>query len=292
VDSRYPHALRGIGLMLLAVSCFGCLDTLSKLLVAHYPAPAIVWARYVLQTVVMVAMFAPRMGLRLVRTANPALQIVRGVFLTASSVVFVVALGYLPIAEVSAITFMAPIIVALAAGPLLGERLNPRTWIALAGGFAGVLMIIKPGSAVFAWAALLPLACAFFVAAYQILTRKLAGRDDPITTLFYPGLIGVIVLPAFPSALIFPTQPLHAAMIAVLGLFGAVGHFLLIKAHNLAPASLLAPFSYVQLLVVLVLGWLIFGQLPDGLTLAGMVLVVGSGLMVVLVNRPRRAAAK
>jgi drug/metabolite transporter (DMT)-like permease len=274
--------------MLLAVSCFGCLDTISKILAAHYPAPAIVWGRYVLQTVVMVAIFAPRMGLRLVRTTNPGLQIVRGIVLTASSVVFVVALGYMPIAEVSSITFMAPVFVALAGGPLLGERLHARTWVALAGGFTGVMLIIRPGSAVFTWTALLPLCCAVFVATYQVLTRKLAGRNDPITTLFYPGLIASLLIPPlFPSALTFPSEPLYAGLMVAIGILGAVGHFFLIRAHEFAPATLLAPFGYTQLVTVLVLGWLVFGQLPDGVALAGMLLVVASGLMVVLVNRPR-----
>jgi drug/metabolite transporter (DMT)-like permease len=272
--------------MLLAVSCFGCLDTISKFLAAHYPAPAIVWARYVLQTVGMVAIFAPRMGLRLVRTTNPGLQIARGIVLTASSVVFVVALGYMPIAEVSSITFMAPVFVALAGGPLLGERLHARTWVALAGGFTGVMLIIRPGSGVFTWTALLPLCCAVFIATYQILTRKLAGRNDPITTLFYPGLVASLLIPPFfPSALTFPSEPLHAGLIAAIGILGAVGHFLLIRAHEFAPATLLAPFGYAQLVTVLVLGWLVFGQLPDGVALAGIVLVVASGLGLILTAR-------
>ncbi len=286
MDARYPHAVRGIGLMLLAVTCFGCLDTISKVLVAHYPAASIVWVRSVLQTAVMIALFAPRMGWRLVRSSSPGLQLLRGIVLNASAVMFVFSLGYMPIAEVASIMFLAPVIVALAAGPLLGERLHSRTWLALAGGFSGVLLIIKPGSAVFAWVALLPLACAFSIAAYQILTRRLAGHDDPITTLFYPGLVGAAVLPlVLPSSLTLPAQPVHAALIVLLGVLGGVGHFLLIKAHELAPASMLAPFSYMQLVTVLLLGWLVFRELPDGIALGGMLLVVGSGLAVILANR-------
>jgi drug/metabolite transporter (DMT)-like permease len=230
------------------------------------------------------------MGMGLVRSTSPGLQILRGIVLNASAVMFVVSLGYMPIAEVASVMFLSPVIVALAAGPLLGERLRPLTWLALAGGLSGVLLIIKPGSAVFAWVALLPLLCAFTVAAYQILTRRLAGHDDPITTLFYPGLVAAAALPlVLPSSLTLPAQPVHAALIVLLGLLGGVGHFLLIKAHALAPASMLAPFSYAQLVVVLILGWLVFGQLPDGLALAGMLLVVASGLMVIIVNRPRPA---
>src|SRR5688572_6188730 len=272
--------------MLLATACFGCLDTLSKYLVAHYPAAALVWLRYVLQTLVMMAIFLPRMGLRLVRTSSPGLQIVRGLTLVVSSVVFVIALLHMQIAEVASIVFLAPIIVALAGGPLLGERVSARTWLALAGGFTGVLLIIRPGGGAFTWWALLPLACAFLFAGYQILTRKLAGRDDPITTLFFPGLIACFVVPPlFPGAFVVPTVPLHAAMLAGVGILGAVGHFLLIRAHSLAPATLLAPFGYTQLLVVLTLGWLVFDQIPDGIALTGIALVAGSGLGLIIASR-------
>jgi drug/metabolite transporter (DMT)-like permease len=272
--------------MLLATCCFGCLDTLSKYLVVHYPAASIVWLRYVLQTLVMLAIFLPRMGLRLVRTASPGLQLVRGVMVILSSVVFVVALLHMPIAEVASIVFLAPIIVALAGGPLLGERVHARTWLALVGGFTGVLLIIRPGGGAFTWWALLPLACAFMFAGYQLLTRKLAGHDDPITMLFVPGLIACfLVPPIFPGAFEVPTVPLHAGMLVTIGILGAVGHFMLIRAHALAPATLLAPFGYTQILVVLTLGWLVFDQLPDGIALAGIALIAASGLGLILASR-------
>lgn len=272
--------------MLLATCCFGCLDTMSKYLVVYYPASSLVWIRYVLQTVVMAAIFLPRMGMRLVRTTSPGVQFVRGLMLVLSSVVFVIALNHMQIAEVASIVFLAPIIVALAGGPLLGERVSARTWMALAGGFTGVLLIIRPGGNAFTLWALLPLGCAFFFAGYQILTRKLAGHDDPITTLFYPGLIACLVVPpVFPGAFDIPTVPLHLAMISAIGILGAVGHFLLIRAHGHAPATLLAPFGYTQLLVVLTLGWLVFDQLPDGIALSGIALIAGSGLGLVIASR-------
>jgi drug/metabolite transporter (DMT)-like permease len=275
--------------MLLATCCFGCLDTLSKYLVAHYPAASLVWLRYVLQTLVMLAIFLPRMGLRLVRTSSPGLQLVRGLMLVVSSVVFVLALLHMQIAEVASIVFLAPIIVALVGGPLLGERVGARTWLALAGGFTGVLLIIRPGGGAFTGWALLPLACAFMFAGYQVLTRKLAGRgDDPITTLFFPGLVACFVVPPlFPGAFVVPTVPLHAVMLGTIGILGAVGHFMLIRAHALAPATLLSPFGYAQLVVVLTLGWLVFGQLPDGIALAGIALIAGSGLGLVIASRVR-----
>ena len=289
MDPAYPHALRGIGLMLLATGCFGCLDTISKYLVAYYPASALVWVRYVLQTLVMMAIFLPRMGRGLLRTAAPGLQFLRGLMLVLSSVVFVLALNHMQIAEVASIVFLAPIIVALAGGPLLGERVPARTWIALAGGFGGVLLIIRPGGDAFTLWALLPLGCAFMFAGYQILTRRLAGHDDPITTLFYPGLIACFAIPpAFPGFFVVPTVPLHAALLVTVGVLGAVGHFLLIRAHGLAPATLLSPFGYTQLLVVLALGWVVFGQLPDGVALTGIALIAGSGLALILTARSSR----
>ena len=287
MDPRYPHAARGIGLIVLATVCFGSLDTVSKALVAHYPAPALVWLRYLLQTIVMAAIFLPRMGRGLVRTTSLRLQVLRGFFLIGASVVFVLSLGHMQIAEAAAISFVAPVLVALAGGWLLGEHVHARTWVALAAGFTGVLLIIQPGGSGFTWYYLLPLGCAFCFAGYQILTRKLAGHDDPITTLFYPGLVSCLVIPAaFPgSAFAIPEEPLHLAMVAGIGILGAVGHFLLIRAHHDAPATLLAPFGYAQLVVVTILGFLVFGQLPDALALAGMALVAGAGLGLILAGR-------
>jgi drug/metabolite transporter (DMT)-like permease len=293
MDARYPHAFRGIVLILLATCCFSCLDTMSKGLVAYYPAASIVWLRYVLQTIVMAAIFLPRMGMRLMRTSSAGLQVLRGLLLVLSSVVFVVALRHMPIGAVISIVFLAPVIVAVAGGPLLGERVSARTWFALAGGFAGVLLIIRPGGDTFSWWAVLPLGCAFMFAGYQILTRKLASHDDPVTTLFYPGLIAVFAIPAvFHDAVSgLPTVPLHLAMLVAIGILGAVGHFLLIRAHAHAPATLLSPFGYNQLLVTLILGFFVFGEIPDAFALAGIVLIASAGLALILASRRTPRAA-
>jgi len=289
VDPRYPLAVRGIGLFLLATFSFACLDTLSKILVAHYPAPALVWLRYLLQTLVMALLFLPGMGTRLLRTTSLKLQVLRGLFLIGASVLFVAAIGHMQVAEAASISFLAPIIVALAGGPLLGERVAASAWLALAAGFTGVLLIIRPGGDNFTWYYLLPLGCAFCFAGYQILTRRLAGHDDPITTLFYPGVVACVAIPlAFPTAtFVLPSGWLHAGMLAGVGVFGAVGHFFLIRAHLHAPATLLAPFGYAQLVAVTLLGFAVFGHVPDGLAFAGMALVAGAGLGLVLAGRRR-----
>lgn len=272
--------------MVLATSTFACLDATAKYLTAHYPVPGIVWARYLFQTALMLVFLGPRLRLGLVKSSNLRLQIVRGLVLTASSLVFLTALSRMPMAEAASIAFMAPLIIAVLAGPVLHERVDARAWLALAGGFAGVLLIIRPGGGLFTWAAALPLCSALLMAIYQMMTRKLAGRDAALTTLFYPALVGTLVVPlAFPLAFTLPGEPLHVALFVALGVMGGIGHLFLIKAHDYAPVSLLGPFMYGQLFTALALGWLIFGQLPDALALAGMLGIVASGLLLVLSHR-------
>ena len=268
--------------MVLAVSTFACLDAVSKFLTAHYPVPAIVWVRYIFQTFLMLLVLAPRLGTRLVRTASLKLQLVRSFSLIAAGMLFVVAISLIPLAAATSIVFMAPVIIALLAGPLLHERVTPHIWVALAAGTTGVMLIIRPGSTVFSWAALLPLGCAFMMATYQIATRKLVGRDPALTSLFYPGLVACFAIPlVFPSAILLPAGALHVGLFALTGVLGAVGHFFLIRATDYAPISTLAPFQYTQLLVVLLLGWLLFGELPDALAALGMLVICAGGLLLV-----------
>ena len=272
--------------MLLAVSTFSCLDATSKYLAALYAVPTIVWARYVSQMVLMVVALAPRTGLALLRTTNLRLQVIRGAVLTASSLFFLTALSRMPLAEAASIAFMAPLFIAVLSGPVLHERVEGRTWLALAAGFGGVLLIVRPGGGLFTWASLLPLASAFMMAVYQLMTRRLAGHDPALTTLFYPALVGSIAVPlVFPAALELPGEARHLAMFFALGILGGIGHFFLIRAHFHAPPSVLGPFMYGQLLTAVGLGWLVFGQLPDGVAVLGMVLISASGLALALSHR-------
>jgi drug/metabolite transporter (DMT)-like permease len=200
--------------------------------------------------------------------------------------VFLSALSIMPLAEAASIAFMTPIIVAVLAGPVLGERVDARTWAALAGGFVGVLLIVRPGGGLFTPAALLPLASAFMMAVYQMLTSKLAGRDAPLTTLFYPALIGTALVPlVFPHQLALPSGGFHAALFVLIGVLGGLGHYFLIQAHHYAPTSTLSPFMYAQLLTAIGLGWLVFGQLPDAVALGGMATIAASGLLLILGHR-------
>ena len=284
--SEHGQHLRGIGLMIAAVSTFAVMDTIAKWLSQSYPVPAVVWARYISQVLVMVVLLGPRYRAGLVRTKRPGLQILRGFVLVSSTILFFNAISRMPIAEASAITFISPLILTAMSVFLLKERVKPSTWIAVAVGFAGVLVIIRPGSGIFSTAAVLPIATALFFAAYQLLTRKLAGVDSTIATLFISALVGAVVM-CF--VVPFFWQPLlsawHAGLLLLMGFLASAGHFMLIRAFEKAPASTLAPFVYAQLAAVLLLGYLVFGTFPDTWSLVGMGLIVASGAYVVLRQR-------
>jgi drug/metabolite transporter (DMT)-like permease len=279
--SGADHHLRGILLIMVAVSTFAVLDTMAKYLSRTYPIPLIVWMRYATHVLVMLALLAPRVGKGLVTSRRPGLQVIRGVVLAASSLFFFSALAFMPIAEASAITFLAPLLVTAMSAYFLKERVRRSAWAALGAGFVGVLFIVRPGSAVFTPAALLPLATAVCFATYQLLTRRLAGVDSTIATLFIGALVGTLVvsflLPFFWG---LPQSALHAALFVLLGVLGAAGHFVLIRAFEYAPPGVLAPFVYTQLLTVLVLGFIVFGEFPDGWSLVGMAIIVLSGAWI------------
>ncbi|MCU0897220.1 MAG: DMT family transporter [Burkholderiales bacterium] len=282
----HAQHLRGIALMIAAVSTFAVMDTIAKWLSQSYPVPAVVWARYVSQVLVMMVLLGPRYRAGLVLTKRPGLQILRGFVLVSSTMLFFNAISRMPIAEASAITFISPLILMAMSVFLLKEKVKPSTWIAVAAGFAGVLVIIRPGSGIFSAAAVLPVATAFFFAGYQFLTRKLAGVDSTVATLFISALVGALVMcfvvPFYWQPLL---SPWHGALLLAMGILATAGHFMLIRAFEKAPASTLAPFVYAQLAAVLVLGYAIFGNFPDGWSLVGMALIVASGAFVVLRQR-------
>ncbi len=275
------HTLRGVLMIMTAVAMFTLLDTIAKYLARFYPVPGIVWARYAFHLLLVVLFLAPRLRGRLVRTRRPGLQIVRGVVLAASSMFFFSALKFMPMAEASSITFIAPVLVTLGAAVLLKEKVESARWAAVCAGFIGVLIIIRPGSGVFSPVALLPLGTAACFAAYQVLTRKLAGVESPYTTLFYSGLVGTVMLAVvLPFAWVAPATPTHAALLVLMGLIGGGSHLILIRAYEHAPASRLAPFSYTQLGWVLVAGYVVFGDFPDGWSLAGIAVIAASAIYI------------
>jgi drug/metabolite transporter (DMT)-like permease len=215
------------------------------------------------------------------RTGRPALQIGRSILLLLSTLANFLALRFLQLDEAIAIIFSTPFFVAALSGPILGEWVRWRRWTAIAVGFVGVLVVARPGTASFQPAALLSLMGAFCYALYSITTRVLARTDSNETTLFYSNLIGALVMmPVVPFVWMTPSSPLVIAVMVATGAFASFGHYLLIAGHRLAPAAVLSPFIYTELVWVIALGFLVFGDVPSRWTLAGSAIVVASGLYI------------
>jgi len=275
-------ALRGILLMVAAVGFFVLMDTLAKYLSRWYPVPLIVWARYVSNLAVLLAFLAARGQLGLLRTARPGLQFARGLLLALATLLFFTSLSVLPLADANAIGFAMPLFVAALAVPMLGERLVMARLVAIVVGLAGALFIVRPGSDLFTPYALLPLGMAVCNALYQILTRKVAGLEPPLTSLAWGALVGALLLSAVaPFVWVTPQVASHGILILVIGVLASVGHFLLIRAYDYASATLLVPFTYSALVWAMLLGWLVFGDFPDGWSLVGMGIIVAAGIYLV-----------
>lgn len=277
--SENSQIFRGIAMVLIAVVFFSLVDFLSKYLARFYPVGMVVWARYTFHLMLVVVVLGPRYGLALVRTAHLGVQLLRGLLLAFASFLFVCALKYLPLAESTAIAYLAPLMVTVLSVMFLKEKVELARWMAVLFGFVGVLTIIRPGSSVFSWAVFLPMGNALAFAVYQLLTRRLVGIDSPYTSIFYAGLVGTVLLSvALPYSWVPPQSALHVAALAVLGMLGGSGHLLLIKAYHYGPASRLAPFGYSQLIWVMLLGYLAFGDFPDIWSLIGIAILMGSGI--------------
>ena len=284
------HVGRGIALMCGAFLLFTCLDTSAKVLSQDLDTLQIVWARFVGHAVLVLLVIMPRKGTRVFATSNLRLQLARSVLLVMSTMLNFTAVSYLPLTTTASIFFTAPLLVAALSVPLLGEFVGWRRWSAIAVGFVGVLVIIRPGAADVHWAVGLCLANALVAALYNLATRKLAARDHSATTSLYSPLVGaVVLLPFLPYVWSPPETVLHWVLLCLLGVFGGVGHWLVIIAHRYAGASVLAPFTYSAILWMTASGYLVFGDLPDKWTIVGAAIVVASGLYVFHREQVRKA---
>jgi len=273
--------LHGILFMCLAIAIMPVMNGIAKYLVAQYPMPQVVWARFTGHFLFMVAIFWPRFGWRLFATTRPALQFSRSAVMFASNGFFIVALATVSLPTSSAIMFTAPLMLTALSVPFLGEQVGPRRWSAVALGFAGALLIIRPGIGGMHFGALLTFCSATLFAVYQILTRKI-GRDDPAeTSIVYMALIGAVAMSAVaPFFFVVPTETLHWVLFGLVGCLGGVTQFFVIKALQSAPASTVAPYLYGELIGATILGYAIFGDFPDGWTWLGAAIIVASGLYV------------
>lgn len=286
---QHAHVpLSAVLLIVCATACFTSVDVSVKHLSQRYPVPLIVWARWGVQALFVLAVVGPRMRGAMLRTQRLPLHLLRAVLLIASSLCFFSALRYLPLADSTALNYTAPIMVTLMAGWFLGERLTRPRWAFVIAGFVGMLLIVRPGNTLLGPAALLALAAAALYAVFQVITRVLA-REPLMVLLAYPSLVGTLLLslgaPFVPSEGAYPSSDL-AAFVGI-GVVGSVGHLLFIKAFQRASASAIAPFTYIQLVWSTLAGWLVFGTLPDGWTATGIVVIAGSGIVLMGYERWR-----
>lgn len=282
------HRMTGIALMCGAVASFAVLDATAKYLGGHMDTLQVVWARYASAFLLTLAVVNPLSRPGLTRTRRPVLQFARSALLLGSTLFNFLAFRHLQLDQALSILFSTPFIVAILAGPLLGEWIGWRRWLAILAGFSGVLLVTRPGHGGIHPAALYSVASAVCYSLYIVTTRILSRTESDQTTLFYSNLVGFLVMtPVLPFVWSMPGNWWLIALMVGFGAFAGFGHYLLIAGHRLAPASILAPFIYTQLVWAVLLGYLIFRDVPSNWTLAGAAVVIASGLY--LLHRERVA---
>lgn len=249
-----------------------------------YPLVMVIWARYLAQSVLMFLLFAPKMRRRMIYTRRPFLQLARGLCLVAVSLLFIGGLLFIPQAEATAVIFLAPLLLTLYSA-LTGEQISRGQWISLACSLIGVLIIVRPGTELFTPAIVLPFLAAICFAAYQLITRRLSSSDHPVTSNFLSSLVGsLLLLCLLPWFWQTPSLSFVLVMLG-LGTTAMTAHLLLTQALRHASAATLAPFSYCNIVFAGVVGWLLFGQVPDWLAMLGMGIIIASGCGLALSSR-------
>lgn len=272
-----PSALHGVMFVAAAVGCFAALDTTIKFVSEAVPLAMALWIRYLFQAVSTTLALLPVRGWTLARTARPALQFMRGILLLLSSALGFFSLRYLPVGEFTAIVLLTPLFATLLASGSLGERVSILRWSLVIGGFVGAMIVIRPGAQYFSWAILLPVALVAINAGYHVLTSALAKTDDAGTMQFYTGWVGAGLAT---MALPFAWQAISWEfwlLLMLAGVFGTLGHFLLIFAYQRAPVAVLTPYLYLQIGFATLGGWLVFSHIPDRWSLVGIAIIAACG---------------
>ena len=291
-----PSVGAGIGLVLMALAFFATLDTTTKYVSPSVPLLMALWFRYAFQAVATTVVVLPLRGMAVWRTAHPKFQLLRGALLLTTSLLAFLSLRYMPVGEFTAIVMLTPIVITLLASTALGETVSKLRWTLMAGGFVGTLVIIRPGHDAFEWTTLLPLGLVVSNAWFQVLTSRLAKTEDPVTMHLYTGWVGTLVASlALPFVWVSLPDASLWLWLALMGLTGTVGHFLLIMAYQRAPAATLTPYLYGQIGFAMLGGWVAFSHVPDGWALSGMALIALCGAaaawLAVREARNRRQAA-
>jgi drug/metabolite transporter (DMT)-like permease len=287
--ARADRPLRGVALLLLSSVFLGTSDATSKYLSATLPSIEIAWIRFLVFALIMIPAMVPGSPLFALRTRRPVLQITRGMALLGSSLLFISGLRFLPIAEASATSFVSPLFVTALSIFFLGEKVGLRRWLATAVGLMGVMIVLRPGTSAFHPAAFFPVVSALAWACTLILTRKMSGQEHTVVTMTYSSIVGFAVLCALvPFVWVTPTW--HDILFGlIIGLASTAGQWIVVLAFRYADASVLAPFSYIQLLWVTLLGFVIFGEIPDVWTVVGAAFIVASGLYTAHRERVRHS---
>lgn len=283
-----PDNLRGIAFMAIGFALFSTSDLLAKLATGTMSPFQVAWARQIGLALAVIVLLARR-GLPLLRTRYPGLQLLRGATTAVSASCFIVALVYVPLAGAVAVTFVTPFIVILLGALVLGETVSARRWIAVAAGFLGTLIVIRPGAGAFHPAILFAVVSATAFALRQVISRYLAGTDPIATTIAYTGLTStVLVSLTLPFVWISPQGWREVALMAAIGIVAGVGELMIMRALDIASAAVVSPLHYTTILWATLWGYLVFGQLPDGWTWLGTVIVVASGLYSLYRDARRR----
>jgi drug/metabolite transporter (DMT)-like permease len=278
VTARNGTALTGIACVVAAGICFAVLDTITKGVVQVVPILMALWVRYLIQAIVTTVALAPRHGARLWRSQSRGLQLLRGALLVVTTMLAYLSLRYIPVGEFTAIVMVTPLAVTVLSVLLFKERVVPLQWLFVLGGFAGTLVIVRPGGQDFGWAVLFPLGTMACHSAFQLLTSRLARVDNAATTHFFSGWTGAFLVSlALPLIWTTVDSPWLWLMMGLMGLLAATGHFLLAQSYQHAPASTLMPYLYCQVGFAVLAGWLAFAHLPDAWTLAGIGLIALCG---------------
>jgi drug/metabolite transporter (DMT)-like permease len=287
--ARADRPFRGIALILASTVFLGASDVTAKYLSATLPSIEIAGIRFLVFALIMVPAMLPGSPLFALRSERPGLQVMRGVALLLSSLFFISGLRFLPIAEASATGFVAPLFVTALSIVFLGESVGVRRWLATAVGLIGVMIILRPGSGAFHPAAIFPIVSALAWACTLIMTRMMSGREHAITIMTYSSIVGVCVISAL-VPFVWVTPSWHDVLFGVfIGVASTAGQWIVVLAFRYADASVLAPFSYTQLVWVSILGFLVFGEVPDVWTVTGAAFIVASGLYTAHRERIRRS---
>jgi drug/metabolite transporter (DMT)-like permease len=283
--------MTGILLMLVSMSIVPVMDGFAKELSARYSVLEIVWARYFFHLLYLLPIVVLRYGVSGLMPRYPVQQIIRGGLLLVSTIFFFAAIAHMPIADALALVFISPLLVTALSPVLLGEHVGVRRWVAVLIGFIGALIIIRPGFSNVDTGTLLALAAGCVYALYVIMTRKLAGSAPPLITLAFTALLGAVTMSAAVPFQWTTPSVFDLSLMAGMGACAALGHYLLIKAFEHAPASVLAPFGYSEIIMATVVGFVAFGDFPDMWTWAGVAVIIFSGVYISLRERQSQTTA-